>query len=244
MLCNLCTRLFRDRSQAGSHHQNGNEIVKASRGGCYICRMVVSRLEGKRANVARMENFQYTFEGYTLRIFSHTYQIPPIWWTKNCAFKLICVEDEAHLRRLSTISSKPTLQGEAWRIVQDEIYLNLRDSTAHPDVLDLARDWLHECIEGHVGCHVEDNEEDWYPPRLIDVTLRPPRLIDCDFEPPKGPYATLSYCWGKEKFTMLTAESMKDFARGIPFELLPQNFREAIQVTETLGIKYLWIDAM
>lgn len=32
--------------------------------------------------------------------------------------------------------------------------------------------------------------------------------------------------------------------RGIPWELLPTTFRDAIQVTKGLGIRYLWIDSL
>lgn len=243
MLCNVCTQLFRQKNQEGNHHTNGSDIIKASKGGCFICRTVVSRLQGKRYDPNRIEKFNFTFVGRILQISAEN-DIPKIWWLKNCSFKLICVEDEKHLARLSSMSTKPSVQGEPWRITQDELWLGLPESTGHPEALELAKGWLQECLDSHVECHAGNNEEDWYPPRLIDVTLRPPRLIDCAIDTPKGPYSTLSYCWGQAKFLTLTRENLEPFKKSIPFELLPQNFMEAIQVTESLGIRYIWIDSL
>jgi hypothetical protein len=77
---------------------------------------------------------------------------------------------------------------------QDEQSATTR--TSAPEVLQLARRWLNECLDSHEDC--TENNGNWFPPRLLDVgnmSNSPPRLILTDKEKPEGNYATLSHCW-------------------------------------------------
>jgi hypothetical protein len=57
-------------------------------------------------------------------------------------------------------------------------------------------------------------------------------------------YVTLSYRWGEvTRYTMTTA-NRSSLQHGIPLDLLPKTFSDAIQLTHKLGHKYLWIDAL
>lgn len=57
-------------------------------------------------------------------------------------------------------------------------------------------------------------------------------------------YATLSYCWGRDPFTMLTVETMNSFLKGFAIRSLPKVFQDAIRVAQELGMSYIWIDAL
>lgn len=57
-------------------------------------------------------------------------------------------------------------------------------------------------------------------------------------------YTTLSYRWGSDAFTKLTSASIQEFRRGSPISALPQTFQDAITVTRSLGIEFLWVDAL
>lgn len=60
-------------------------------------------------------------------------------------------------------------------------------------------------------------------------------------------YATLSYCWGDRTGTpFFTTEksTLQQLLRSIPMESIPCTFRDAVVVTRSLGIRYLWIDAL
>lgn len=57
-------------------------------------------------------------------------------------------------------------------------------------------------------------------------------------------YATLSHCWGKLDFIRLTIDSLKTFKVDIRMDRLTKTFKDAISITQTLGIKYLWIDSL
>ena len=37
---------------------------------------------------------------------------------------------------------------------------------------------------------------------------------------------------------------MEEWKKNIPFEQLPQSFKDAVSITRGLGIQYLWIDSL
>ncbi|KAL9113676.1 MAG: hypothetical protein Q9227_002121 [Pyrenula ochraceoflavens] len=82
----------------------------------------------------------------------------------------------------------------------------------------------------------------WYPTRLLDVSQDPIRLRLSQEEQITGPYATLSHCWGRNPFWVLTSATMPRLLAGVPLESFKRSFQEAIQITRRLGIDYLWID--
>lgn len=58
------------------------------------------------------------------------------------------------------------------------------------------------------------------------------------------PYVTLSHRWGSEQFFCLQKENQMSLEREIPTTKLRKVFRDAIQLTRSIGIQYLWIDAL
>jgi hypothetical protein len=57
-------------------------------------------------------------------------------------------------------------------------------------------------------------------------------------------YAALSYCWGSAVPFTTTTATLAQRKERILFASLPVVFQEAILVVRTLGIRYLWIDAL
>jgi hypothetical protein len=119
-------------------------------------------------------------------------------------------------------------------------------STGDPDVAALALGWLNECRSKHSSCR--EKSDIYFPPRLLDIRGQHIRLIIPDNrlleDDSEFLYATLSHCWGVDRFSTLTEENLEDFQRDIPREDLPQNFRDAVEVCKRLGLKYLWIDSL
>ena len=61
----------------------------------------------------------------------------------------------------------------------------------------------------------------------------------------KGPYVTLSHCWGKAEMLKLTLQNKKRFMdEGVALEELSLNHQQAIAVARFLGVDYLWIDSL
>lgn len=110
------------------------------------------------------------------------------------------------------------------------------------DTLDLASKWLKVCQDSH-QCLGEGNS-DLYPSRLLDVSVNGTiRLVLTAEEHVSGQYATLSHCWGQDKFLVLEPDTITKFTDGCPLEEIPRTFQEVIQVIKHLKIRYLWIDS-
>lgn len=108
----------------------------------------------------------------------------------------------------------------------------------------MATIWQRECSEVHKDCakYTIDSE---LPTRVIDLgdtKEAPIRLYESKGE--KAAYTALSHCWGGPIPSILTTANKTARTRAMDSDALPQNFKDAIQVTRALQIRYLWIDAL
>ena len=133
--------------------------------------------------------------------------------------------------------------------------------------------WLQKCLEEHQNCQKLQNcpmphrrtesiadlpksdtptvslqhSPAWFPKRLVEIDLdnEELRIIETSETVPKGPYATLSHCWGKHpNHLVLTTENLFSMKERIPAESLASTFTDAVTVSRCLGIQYLWIDSL
>jgi hypothetical protein len=58
------------------------------------------------------------------------------------------------------------------------------------------------------------------------------------------PYMSLSHCWGKAKFFTLLQSNMAELQTAIPMDKLTKTFRDSVELTRKLQVKYLWIDSL
>lgn len=135
----------------------------------------------------------------------------------------------------------------------------LGPNTASEPTFDVARGWLHQCLsqresltdfehpswtteEIRLKQHVEEMSAE-VPARLIDLGQRPIRLVETTKD---DRYATLSYCWGKFAHTpwVTTCANLSMRLHCLQRERLPLTLRDALQIAERLGIRYLWVDAL
>lgn len=120
----------------------------------------------------------------------------------------------------------------------------LRTPQIVPQVFDasLAKAWLEICTRNHRACRCPIDTRLQMPrTRLIDCTAR--KLINVGTWPFHRPrFVALSYRWG------LTAENKMDQNREgrndpkDPLSNLPLTIEDAISVTKSLGLRYLWVD--
>lgn len=91
-------------------------------------------------------------------------------------------------------------------------------------------------------------------PPLQDSSILPDRVIDCaDSSKAKvvltngqiyGSYLTLSYVWGGPQPMLTTKNVDKYTTDGLEMSDFPQSIRDAVAVTNRIGQRYLWIDAL
>lgn len=120
-------------------------------------------------------------------------------------------------------------------------------STGSDSALQQAIEWLRKCVQEHKGCNCRADRGSWNPTRLIDVGNAGDslvRLIPHMHSVETVRYLTLSHCWGQAQFIRLSAHSAQKLQAGIAISALPKTFRDAIEVTRFLTIRYLWIDSL
>ena len=123
---------------------------------------------------------------------------------------------------------------------------------------ELIRKWMYNCVSCHDTCRTSfageplDGEKLKISPRRLIQTftknnseLKCPRLI----EPGENfthSYVALSHCWGSPDKRPLctTRANLSQHMTGIPWEGLPQTFRDSISICIELSIQYLWIDSI
>jgi len=60
----------------------------------------------------------------------------------------------------------------------------------------------------------------------------------------KGRYAALSYCWGSNSYGELNQSNLNKYIQHLCLDALPQTLRDAIAVTKSISVPYLWVDAL
>ncbi|KIJ14487.1 hypothetical protein PAXINDRAFT_115801 [Paxillus involutus ATCC 200175] len=126
---------------------------------------------------------------------------------------------------------------------------HIAKSLASEATFSLAREWLHQCLQGHDKCMeaAGAGQTKVRPSRLIDVGAdgRDPKVVTTqglnDTEPV---YLTLSHCWGGADILRLLVENLDSLTVGIPMSALPTTFQDSIHITRKLGYQYIWIDSL
>jgi hypothetical protein len=107
---------------------------------------------------------------------------------------------------------------------------------------------LSTCLVGHKDCCPRFSD---LPPILIDITSAPgPRLVESSSlfgkqgDASQVHYAALSHKASSSDRNPVktTAESLPLFKEALPLDTLCEYFQHAMKLTQSLGIKYLWID--
>ncbi|TGO55041.1 hypothetical protein BOTNAR_0253g00190 [Botryotinia narcissicola] len=111
-----------------------------------------------------------------------------------------------------------------------------------PDVFSIASNWLSRCIQKHEAC--KSNGHEVLPTRLIFVAGESPRLVlTADYQE-RLRYAALSHSWGSHEVIKLTTKNIGHLMEEIPLNILPKTFIDAMNITQKLGVNFLWIDSL
>ncbi|KAF3799980.1 hypothetical protein GCG54_00001088 [Colletotrichum gloeosporioides] len=131
-----------------------------------------------------------------------------------------------------------------WTLSHTSSHLTLAEAS-----ISCAKLWLDNCEGGgHRECQPAKG---LLPTRLIDLRANNSlRLVHTNrLKEQEGGirYATLSHCWGPPGVKgplKSTRETTEAFEQEIPESMLPRTFRDAVTITRSLGIPYLWIDSL
>lgn len=104
--------------------------------------------------------------------------------------------------------------------------------------------WLDQC-EKHLDCCGVPLYTK-LPSRLVEVAPADSLSVPClrTTSGLNGSYLALSYCWGPNQPYVLTTKNFEALTGKLEVKLLPRTIKDAIEVTKSLGFKYLWVDAL
>jgi hypothetical protein len=72
--------------------------------------------------------------------------------------------------------------------------------------------------------------------------------LDCNITRKDARYAALTHRWGDPSlhgsFHFLSHKKLERWQRHLDLRMLPQTFQDAVRVTRSLGLRYLWVDAL
>ena len=131
--------------------------------------------------------------------------------------------------------------------MHEEIAINLSRSTGSESAINFLVQKYRDCRAKHQKCS---------PPRSLASVTYPSRLLDLGTGEnglvvlretcilPNEDYACLSHCWGDFRPLTLNSDTRSILTAGIQVAALPKTFRDAIVVTRSLCIRYLWIDSL
>ena len=123
----------------------------------------------------------------------------------------------------------------------------MSSATNSEESLAFAASQFRNCVQNHKACSGQFRKSSWLPSRLICIdnaeNNHAVRLVLSQDVTPEN-YCTLSHCWGSAQFLKLTKDNIGDFVRGIQILDLPRTFRDTILVSQKLGVRYIWIDAL
>ncbi|KAF2493778.1 HET-domain-containing protein [Lophium mytilinum] len=125
-------------------------------------------------------------------------------------------------------------------------------STASSNSFNCINTWIQTCNTTHEDCQattraLESVPDRFRPTRLLDLgthSTAQPRLIEVLQLETKPEYITLSHCWGDYMPPRLTTGNLDQFRQGIDPVNLPPTFKDAIDITRRLSVRYLWIDSL
>ncbi|KAI2467428.1 heterokaryon incompatibility protein-domain-containing protein [Annulohypoxylon bovei var. microspora] len=119
----------------------------------------------------------------------------------------------------------------------------------------LISNWLRMCLSCHEECletlggsTLAPGDVVNLPTRVLYIKNTTPeldvKLIETGGK--QGRYCVLSHCWGPEyKRPLCTVkDNLKEHHIAIPPDKLPKTFMEALIITKSIGIDYLWIDSL
>lgn len=122
------------------------------------------------------------------------------------------------------------------------------ENTRSDRSFETARLWLQNCLAQRAELSYRFSSDASNPSRLIEI--RPPKDADgAHLRIVRGntvnqPYSALSYSWGTSEASWRTVTTnIRDRSVGFSLDELPATLQDAIDITEKLGVRYIWIDS-
>ncbi|KAH6676771.1 heterokaryon incompatibility protein-domain-containing protein, partial [Halenospora varia] len=256
MLCQYCSNL--DLYSENSNHQPSLSALKKSAESCSLCKIILDKLI--RARLSSMWNTQKVDESKgpiivsTARIHGY-FKFGEYRNVKWLTFYLYHPDGQS-----PTVEAWTTIPNTVFNIFADcgtpaslSISNRLVSTTPNDDTFRFVEGCLVSCLREHEQCR-----SSWVRSsvsRATNANIMPTRLIDVGDSKTSclrltedckstDDYIALSHCWGNSQICKLTTLNIGARLFRIDIEEFPRSFRNAVEITRRLKIRYLWIDSL
>jgi hypothetical protein len=243
-LCNFCRDVvLGSREVKGDHYSSLDSVRKAVADHCTFCaKLYVDVLE--QSTKEQIKSLMWPLYKWTMRSSGRLNNNKGSIAVSFKPTKHKSVTSTLHIR-LPTQKYHLLLETELGYIPTEP---ELGNTTRPPASTDSQiKRWVNDCVENHPGCRKAVSDI-FVPTRLLDLNLIDSnyiRVVETEPNNIKGPYVTLSHCWGKALLLTLTRENEARLKKvGAHMNDLPLNFQEAIIVARELKMRYIWIDSL
>ncbi|KAI0182109.1 HET-domain-containing protein [Hypoxylon sp. FL1284] len=140
--------------------------------------------------------------------------------------------------------------------IDDTLNYDLGCSTDSMQTWSMILDWMKTCSRLHSRCKKKAPGKGFMPTRLLEISKKQLsvsrkqlyfRLVSGSDCPKESPYVTLSYRWGTkllEKSLRLLRSTVADLEQPTLTRSLPKTLRDAMQIADRFGVKYVWVDRL
>ena len=233
------------------HYKSAHELEKSHLGGCHLCTLfwhafdckIVSSPEYRRKK--RETNFQklLNIQEMAVRIYNKGTSGPVLLLTAKIAGGGLVNTESIPLRKESFNAS---LMDSPARSLASTVPHNITLSTKSNACREIIQQWTTRCDKSHRKCW--EGKTTTLPKRLVDVEHADDtghiRVMETNHLSTEVRFAALSYCWGNTSTLRLTLSTMKEFTTGVAIERLPSTLQDAIDITRSIGLRWLWIDSL
>lgn len=123
----------------------------------------------------------------------------------------------------------------------------IEENTGSEPCRQLIRNWIDYCVKND-ACPLPPINSIPLPTRVIDVGNAGDTYVSLhvtkDSDIQHGRYMTLSHRWGDANLPKCTRRNIGSLQQGFDLSGLPRTFRDAVQVTRDLQVRFLWIDSL
>ncbi|VUC24138.1 unnamed protein product [Clonostachys rosea] len=249
------------------HHPSIHELEKSADGGCDLCALMIhafktSKTDDHRYYASEDSDLLSAIKDWTetssIRISiqaSHIYTATPLEGTLMLDLLQISAgeyketssdPDESYLQEPPTVFLQLlTPLDLSLKLGRYDIgrFKTDIDLGSESNVL-IAKDWIETCSNHHQGCPSPDPTS--FPTRVVDVGTSDDAKCRLLIPEPGfiSRYLALSHCWGGPIENVLVKKTLAEFQVCIDWDDLEANFQDAVTITRSLGLRYLWIDCL
>lgn len=100
-------------------------------------------------------------------------------------------------------------------------------------------DHRHSCLDGNKELRAMD-----LPTRVLDISRGNTNIYLREATGLPERYVCLSHCWGSKLPLRTTTDNIDEHRKNIVWDSLPVVYRETIEISRMLGVKYVRIDSL